>query len=101
MNEIERATIFAARLAEEKGNDESCWWMSYCDGSLPKGSQFLGVTIIKAKGMAHAVQRAWDMGINPGGEIQAYETDPAAIAPDHFNRLLSKDDLITAGYIDS
>lgn len=101
MDTNERASIFAMRLAEEATNEEGCWWISFCDGSKPKGTQFLGVVIVRAKGFAGAIKRAWDIGINPGGEAQGYETDPSGIAPEHMDRLLSKSDLIAAGYIDA
>lgn len=44
------------------------WWMSFADGHLPKGEQFLGALIIDGVDIAGATQRAWARGLNPGGE---------------------------------
>lgn len=71
-------------------------WLSFCDDEKPKGSQFLGVIIIKASDVVDAVAKSHFLGINPGGEILAYELSDEASAeiPENFrNRLLSKDEL--------
>jgi hypothetical protein len=97
----ERRRLFEQRLKEEPDSPERCLWMSFCDTDRPKGQQFLGVVITKAPGLAHAVDRLWALGINPGGQIMSYETDGADIQPEHFDRLLSKDELVAAGYCDT
>lgn len=84
----------------EEGDSEKCLWMSFCDPERPKGSQFIGVIIMREKGIAHAINRTWAMGINPGGEVMSYETDDSDILPEHFNKLLTKDELVKAGYCD-
>jgi hypothetical protein len=43
-------------------------WLSFCDASLPKGSQFLGACIVPGDDVVEAVQAAWRLGCNPGGE---------------------------------
>lgn len=97
----ERRALFERRLAEEQDRPERCLWISFCDTDRPKGQQFLGVVIMLAKGLAHAVDRSWELGINPGGEIMSYETDGSDIRPEHFDRLLSKDELMAYGYCDA
>lgn len=100
MPEKERAAKFSERLEEEKGNPEACIWMSFCDTEKSPGSQFLGVIITKAHGIAHAIEKTWTLEINPGGEVRSYETDASDIASAHFDRLLSKEDLVKCGYCD-
>jgi hypothetical protein len=75
--------------------------MSFCDTSKPTGEQFLGVVITHAKGIASAIDKTWSLGINPGGEVMSYETDPSDIASEHFDKLLSKHELVKAGYCDA
>lgn len=99
--EAERNARFAQRLAEERDGVEQCLWMSFCDTDKPKGQQFLGVVIMWSPGLAHAIDRSWKLGINPGGEVMSYVTDPSNIKAEHFNRLLSKQELVAAGYCDA
>ena len=101
MDTNERRARFDARLAEEEEADEVCLWMSFCDTDKPPGQQFLGVVITRARGLAHAIEKIWALGINPGGQVMSYETDSSAIAAEHFDRLLSKDELVAVGYCDA
>lgn len=78
-----------------------CLWMSFCDTSKPTGEQFLGVIITRAKGIASAIDKTWSLGINPGGQVMSHETDPQGIAAEHFDKLLSKNELVKAGYCDA
>lgn len=85
--------------AELAANDLGMWWLSFADGTKPKGFQFLGVVIVEAYGFTDAIQKSHDLGINPGGEVQGSRVDPM---PDDFpaeklNRLLSKADLAGFG----
>ena len=43
------------------------WWLSFADGDLPKGQQFLGVCLVWAPAFPLAVMAAHVLGINPGG----------------------------------
>ena len=45
------------------------WWLSFCDATRPKGTQLLGVVVTEAETMAGAIQRAWALEVNPGGEV--------------------------------
>src|SRR5215470_16521351 len=76
---------------------EKWLYLSFADGDLPKGQQFLGAVILRAinePGLVAATARA--KGLNPGGEMLMFEiTDKAVekLHPKWTNRLLSKADL--------
>lgn len=74
-------------------NNEIYLWMSFADPDKPKGHQFLGVIITKCFGMAHAVDKINTLGINPGGEIWVEETNPNDFQPEHFDTLLTEEQL--------
>lgn len=101
ISDEERDAWFAQALALEAHHPEHWLWLSFADPEKPRGQQFLGVVITQAKGLGHAIQKTHALGINPGGEIQAYQVDPANYNPAHFDKLLSFEDLIAAGYIDA
>jgi hypothetical protein len=67
------------------------WWLSFADGDLPKGQQFLGVAIVEAMGFFTATMVARAHGINPGGECQGFQFPPGRVPPDRYqNRLLTR-----------
>ena len=81
-------------LESEKDNPIKTWWLSFCDPDKPKGTQFLGVIIVDAKGLFHAHHQINMLGINPGGEIQCFDIskiDPP-IKDRYKNRLLTKEE---------
>lgn len=45
------------------------WWLSFCDPDLPEEEQLLGAAIVRAKDGLSAVERARELGCNPGGEV--------------------------------
>nr|ABU51093.1 BpiB02 [uncultured organism Bio4] len=47
------------------------FYMSFADGSKPKGQQFLGGLFIQAKSFTGAIRASHQQGLNPGGEVQA------------------------------
>ena len=98
---LDPAIRFSERLADDRGNVEVCLWMSFYDTDRPPGQQFNGVIISRTCGLAHAIKKTWETGINPGGQIHAYTIDAEAIAPKHFDRLLTKHELIKFGYCDA
>ena len=80
----------ARLLAEEAENEPAYWWLSFCDTRKPAGEQFIGGSVVKARGMAHALQASWDLGCNPGGEVQGWGPIPE-IPPNYpVGKLLSK-----------
>jgi hypothetical protein len=52
------------------------WWLSFADGALPPGTQFLGACIVEASDFGEAVSSAWSHGLNPGGEVRGWEFRP-------------------------
>jgi hypothetical protein len=77
-------------------------WLSFCDAHLPAGSQFLGVAIVEVaregtdEGRVRAaIEKAHLLGINPGGEVMAYECPPLdeERARLYSDRLLQKEEL--------
>lgn len=76
-------------------------WMSFCDPDKKPGERFLGVIIVRGiTNIVDAAAHAWDLGINPGGEVQGHAIDGSLVKPEHFDRLLSADELREAGYIE-
>lgn len=75
---------------------ESWWWLSFADGHLPKGQQFLGVAIVRGTNIMHACARAHRLGCNPGGSVQGQQWpldfDPPEQFQDRLNRLLTRDE---------
>lgn len=84
------------------GKPCTLWWLSFCDGSRPEGSQFLGVSIVRGLdphavdervAMASALSESHRQGCNPGGEVQATPLPPVSLellAAKWLNRLLTK-----------
>jgi len=74
------------------------WWLSFADPDKPKGSQFLGVCVVRSDDMILAVQKTWELNINPGGEIHGVAIEDEKTIPiDCFNRLMQKTELIERG----
>lgn len=71
------------------------WWLSFSDPSAPKGSQFLGVCIIEAPGFIAAVDRAHQLGCNPGGEVLGEELEDGDPVPpsSYLHRLLGPQEM--------
>lgn len=80
------------RDREVSENRLNWWWLSFCDGRRPAGSQFLGVAVVYALGMTHAVRMAHEKGINPGGEVMSYPLDDDLVPADEsvVDKLLDK-----------
>jgi hypothetical protein len=76
------------------GGAKRWWWLSFADGNLPKGTQFLGAAVVEACGMAGAAFEAHRLGINPGGEVLGIEIPDKGVPPEsHRNRLLSREEV--------
>jgi hypothetical protein len=96
MSDIQ-AKIKERLLEESTANKESIWWMSFCDTDKKPGSQFVGVVITKALGLAHALKKTHELKINPGGEVQSCMVE--SIDEKHFDKLLGKPELKERGLI--
>lgn len=80
MTDEERFERVTAFLNKESDQPTRYWWLSFADSNLPKGKQFLGVAVVKARGYISAIQKTHRLGINPGGEvafeIAEHQTEP-------------------------
>lgn len=72
-------------------------YLSFVDGRLPKGEQWLGAAIVEGLDITEAVKKAWRLGINPGGEVAGIEIEHVP-SPRFCNRLMiSKSELRDLG----
>lgn len=69
------------------------WWLSFADGNLPEGQQFLGAAIVPGIDIGTATAAAHSLGVNPGGEVRGapIEVDMKLISKEWWCRLLSRD----------
>jgi hypothetical protein len=78
-------------LATEERPGTGFWWLSFADGSLPKGQQFLGAALVRGYNIISATSEAHRIGCNPGGEVQGTPVPPYLTVPDEYRgRLLSR-----------
>lgn len=76
------------------------WWLSFCDPKRPEGEQFLGLAIVEAADVTTCTRVAWARGINPGGEVQMMEIEPANMArlsfdlSEYFDRFIPRDEAL-------
>lgn len=70
------------------------WYLSFADPERPEGTQFLGAVMTFQADFEAAVRWTRKRGINPGGEVAAWELrDGAPFLEQYLDRLLSKNDL--------
>ena len=83
-------------IAQEASEPEQWWWLSFADPKLPKGTQFLGVALIRASGFVTATFYANMLNLNPGGEIQGMGIPPEIVVPEEYQeRLLTRAEVET------
>ena len=71
--------------------DPNVYWLSFVDTKKPEGDKFLGVAIVRGRSAEGAVEMAWHLGINPGGEVLIAGPMPEGTYPvTDMCRLLSK-----------
>lgn len=51
------------------GTTESWWWLSFVDEDTEGPDAFLGACYVRATNGPLAVSRAYELGINPGGQV--------------------------------
>lgn len=70
------------------------YWLSFCDPEKPEGHAFLGVAIIDTDNFPEAVDAAWRLEINPGGEVVGMPLPEQVhhLVASHTGRLLSRED---------
>lgn len=77
----------------EAKNAEGLWWLSFVNPELPEGQRFLGVSIVRARGVLDAATKAHRQRINPGGEVASFELtgEPPLFIPEKYiGRLLTR-----------
>lgn len=75
---------------EDKGQ---WYWLSFADPARPKGTQFLGVVILRGESFGDAFLRSHLLGLNPGGEIVGVEIPADRVPPARYRmRLLSREE---------
>lgn len=80
---------------------EPSWWLSFADGNLPVGQQFLGVIIAQGYTIEAVVTETHLREINPGGEISFAEIPPEHVpAPEFHWRLLTYTELVSSGLLE-
>ncbi len=92
-DDLRTKSAFAARKAELQATTKplpGIWYLSFANETT-----FLGGMFLYATSTIDAVQRAHDMGMNPGGEVLACPpNESTAETPDRFmDRLMSKAEL--------
>ena len=68
-------------------------WLSFVERP---GHRHLGVAVVRGRDVQEAIQRAWDLGINRGGQVLGQPLDARVLSmvPDAWReQLLSTDDL--------
>lgn len=87
----------AELAAQDQAQPGGWWWLSFADGSLPAGEQFLGVAIVPGGGVMEAALNARLLGCNPGGQVLGTQIRGELVPEKYRNRLLSKQELEEEG----
>lgn len=72
------------------------FWLSFADPKRPRGEQWLGAAIVRARNSWEAIAEAHLLGCNPGGEVLFVALPPqqAARVPERWiGKLLTKEDV--------
>jgi hypothetical protein len=65
------------------------FYLSFADNTLPKNQQWLGAVIVQGSDMKDAIENAWILDINPGGEVLGMEIEKLP-SKNYLNRLLDR-----------
>lgn len=77
------------------------YWLSFIDPTREIGKRFLGVAVVQTHGRNHkealqnAIQEAWKLKINPGGQVKGMPVPIENIPEDCRNRLLDAEEIET------
>lgn len=93
-----RMSRMNAKVAEEQASGKvEPWFLYFTDPEMPAGQRFLGACIVEAPGFLSAIDRAHQLGINPGGAVVAYDTPTHDVS--FRNRLITSDaEMAQLGY---
>lgn len=75
-------------LDQEASQPEHLMWLSFATDD-----KFLGGAYVMARGFIHAIDKAYRLGINPGGQVQGHDVpkeNAVLVKPEWRDRLLSK-----------
>ncbi len=75
-------------LAREASQPLTWWYLSFADTDGWRGG-----CVVRARGMASAIRRTHELGINPGGEVRAVELLPGEKGRIPHDKLLTKEEL--------
>ncbi len=80
----------ASLMAAERREPKRLFWISFADEL-----GFLGVVITEAQGVGTASEKCWELGINPGGQMAAWEIPPKMmqVPREFWDRLLTKEQI--------
>jgi hypothetical protein len=85
-----------AQAEAERANEKLQQYMLYfTDQRKPLGQRFLGACIVEAHGIITAVDRAYDLGINPG-DCEVIGRPAPAHDPSFRDRLIVSDEEMAA-----
>ncbi|RQR43470.1 hypothetical protein DIE20_11370 [Burkholderia sp. Bp9131] len=65
------------------------FWLTFFDPDAVRDTEFLGVAVMQADTFNKAIGRTWELGINPGGEVQGEAIPDDGVPPDFKDKLLS------------
>jgi len=76
-------------LKQESHNTPQLWYLSFAD------KKFLGVVILRAKGLVHANLLSHRLMVNPGGQMMGVPLDRGTKIPKKYlNRLLTRSEVL-------
>lgn len=67
-------------------------YLSFTDPKRPKGDRFIGGAFIRETEHVPAITRAWELGINPGGQVMFMGPVPLP-ADEWVERLLTREEV--------
>jgi hypothetical protein len=80
---------------------QTTFWITFKDPDKPRSQQFLGVAIIDVKTFSKkrawktVLRKAWNLGINPGGECMIQMLGPENTIPaEHKHKLITDEELL-------
>jgi hypothetical protein len=92
LNPPSRVIVSPDIIAQAERENYPVRWMYISFADEDRG--FLGACIILANGPASAIHRAWELGINPGGQVMSAEIGDQDIpGPEFLDRLLTKEEI--------
>jgi hypothetical protein len=75
---------------------ERTFWLSFNDLDAPPDKRFLGVVILdlETDDIGKASEKAWELGLNPGGTMYMQDVTDEDIRPEYKDRLIRDDETL-------